>query len=318
MKRAKIISLCLASALLVSCSTAPSQESSSEQTTTASETAEETTEETTEETSEETEATTTEATTEFDPEDLEVMSFENNGPVLPFYYNGFDGCLLRTETSMYTLDIDENSRDGTLHITINDTDNEMTVTEDMFQVAEAYLVNHNGSTLLYAEISGMDDVRNIYVYSIDGDTAADVGSLGFMAFADTMTDPECFTLVENHANGAWAWPVTEFRVNDEGMPEALTGVWTFTDYSYTDIQEGFSRNVTGLIVTDGEVTSEEKVIEAGSPVTLLSTDNASYIDVADIDGDIVRVDCSDAVTIARAARGEYYNFTEDALSMMFS
>ena len=81
----------------------------------------------------------------------------------------------------------------------------------------------------------------------------------------------------------------EYSLGDDGMPKALSDVYSYNDFSITA-----KRELTGEAVTaSGEPKGEEVTIPAGTVLNAVSTDEKEYVILQSADtGELVRLKVS--------------------------
>lgn len=164
----------------------------------------------------------------------------------------------------------------------------------------AYLVKHNGILYIYVHTLKNNGSAMINVYELKDHSAPRVGVEDGL-FICGMNEADRFWCQENYEENGKLWICRYYKVGDSGMPIPAD------NYCQVSVQYEFSaiaaKELTGYIVKDGQVTSEQITVAAGEVVIPIEVCEVEYFEMQTEDGTVFRVDFTEALN-------EYYDMND--------
>ena len=158
--------------------------------------------------------------------------------------------------------------------------------------SDAWLIRSNGKTYLYIGV-----VRGCYnselnVYEVTENSIERIGVENLIISGPSFDNTKSFKCYEYNGTDGQTDVISfvrNYKVSSNGMPipadnYSELGPW---------IQVWAKNEMTGYIVKDGKVTSEQYTITKGEPVEPVAVNEVEYIDIKNSKNMIVRVDFTD-------------------------
>ncbi len=156
------------------------------------------------------------------------------------------------------------------------------------RIGAFYLLKMNGKAFIYVPSFCEADQHYINVYSVSDSNIVYVGSAR-LSLDEFIMDPNCFLCREYGELNGMISISRYYKVSDNGMPV----ICDYMCYVDTFVTLKAAHDITGYIVKNGNVTSEQRIIKAGDIVTPLELNEVDHIDFLDANGNIIRVDFVD-------------------------
>lgn len=159
---------------------------------------------------------------------------------------------------------------------------EVTVGAD-YGIAAAYLIQKKGGqNWLYVETMSDNDYRILNVFDLSQATPVYEGYFAGGSFYDNVpSDPDDFLLSARMNLLSTYYAEKAYRIGEDGMPEALEEAYRSDAIELTAKMD--------IAAFSGENMDEACVIPLGSIVTIVGTDNETWVDLKDSEGTVYRV-----------------------------
>ena len=187
--------------------------------------------------------------------------------------------------------------DSQIHVYVNGKDTACyTGTQSWFDSA-SLMKTEDGDFYLYIDVSEIDSVDRIFVFSFSGGGAIHEGEYqgGLEGF---ITDPGRFKVFSHLDVLGTHSGYKYYHVGNDGLPEPDDKTYTIVRYQYGDEPEPCLTSKVPVAVwfvgRDGRVEEEPQELPAGTRFYFCRTDNRSYVEMELEDGRRcqVRVDLS--------------------------
>ena len=158
------------------------------------------------------------------------------------------------------------------------------------RMTDVYLIRNNAKTIIYIQVVRGCNVGEINVYEVTDDSVKFVGVESGICTADCyLNNTKSFMCYEEYGKGEAMYITRNYKVSDSGMPVPADN----KSLIYTD--KTLARyDLTGKVVKNGQLTSETKTIRTNEIAIPVEVNEVEYIDLEDADGNIVRVDFTNA------------------------
>ena len=213
---------------------------------------------------------------------------------LPLDIDG-DGALESIRYELYDSDAGDYMKNYTVFV--SDGEKQISAGGDCYYgINKAYIMKApSGKYMFCGEFASDNDWRDLTVLDLTalctGETGEDVEPSRYPEsfYENVPVSSEGFCL-ETRGNLLSTVMITkEYSLGDDGMPKALSDVYSYNDFSITA-----KRELTGEAVTaSGEPKGEEVTIPAGTVLNAVSTDEKEYVILQSADtGELVRLKVS--------------------------
>ena len=161
-------------------------------------------------------------------------------------------------------------------------DSEVAAAAD-YGIAAAYLIRKEaGQNWLYVETLSDNDYRVLKVFDLSQTTPVYKGHFEGGSFYDNVpSDPDDFLLSTRMSLLSTYYAERAYRIGEDGMPEAMEETYT------SDAMELTAK--VDIVAFSGENMDEACVIPKGSIVTIVGTDNETWVDLKDSGETVYRV-----------------------------
>ena len=152
-----------------------------------------------------------------------------------------------------------------------------------YGIAAAYLIRKgDGQNWLYVETVSDNDYRILNVFDLCQTTPVYRGYFeGGSFYNNVPSNPDDFLLSARMNLLSTYYAERAYRIGEDGMPEAMEDAYTSDTMELTAKMD--------VAAFSGENMDEARVIPLGSTVTIVGTDNETWVDLKDSEGTVYRV-----------------------------
>ena len=157
------------------------------------------------------------------------------------------------------------------------------------RAAEAFLIRENGTTYIYINVVRGNNNNEVNIYEVTDTSFRRIAVVTDFIVSPSINNTKFFKGYDGGGSAGIFCSERMFKVGKDGIPVPADNISFLGSAPVVA-----AKDLTGYLVVNGSKSDKQKTIKAGEKVTLGNLNEVEYIDLKDKDGNVIRVDFTDA------------------------